>query len=126
MVRYVKKGGALLEAAGPTFGTPMSLFRTPLGEILPTEPTGNVSEEGFKPQLSNLGRRHPVSEDLPGAGKPGEAPSWGRWFRQVDARPHRGTTVMNGGRGEPLLILDRVGKGRIAQLLSDQVATSWQ
>ena len=121
VVRYVKKGGALLEAAGPTFGTPMSLFRTPLGEILPTEPTGNVFEEGFKPQLSNLGRRHPVSEDLPGAGKSGEAPSWGRWFRQVEARRHRGITVMNGGRGEPLLILDRVGKGRIAQLLSDQM-----
>src|SRR6266581_9072528 len=42
VVRYVRKGGAFLEAAGPSFGTPMSLFRTPLGEILPTEPTGNV------------------------------------------------------------------------------------
>ena len=86
VVRYVRKGGAFLEAAGPSFGTPMSLFRTPLGEILPTEPTGNVYEEGFKPQLTELGRRHPVTEDLPGAGKPGEAPSWGRWFRQVEAR----------------------------------------
>ena len=28
---------------------------------------------------------------------------------------------MNGGHGEPLLVLDRVGKGRIAQLLSDQM-----
>ena len=35
VVRYVRKGGAFLEAAGPSFGTPMSLFRTPLGEILP-------------------------------------------------------------------------------------------
>ncbi|MGH7114060.1 MAG: hypothetical protein ACREE9_06150, partial [Stellaceae bacterium] len=66
VVRYVKKGGAFLEAAGPSFGTPMSLVRTPLGEILPTEPTGNVDEEGFKPQLSEVGRRHPVTEDLPG------------------------------------------------------------
>ncbi len=121
VVRYVKKGGAFLEAAGPTFGTPMSLFRTPLGEILPTEPTGNVDEEGFKPQLSEVGRRHPVTEDLPGAGKPGETPSWGRWFRQVEARAHRGTTVMNGDHGQPLLVLDRVGKGRVAQLLSDQM-----
>ncbi len=77
VVRYVRKGGAFLEAAGPSFGTPMSLFRTPLGEILPTEPTGNVDEEGFKPQLTELGRRHPVTEDLPGAGKPGETPSMG-------------------------------------------------
>jgi hypothetical protein len=121
VVRYVQKGGAFLEAAGPNFGTPMSMFRTPLGEILPTEPSGNVDEEGFKPQLTELGRRHPVTEDLPGAGKPGEAPSWGRWFRQVEARVHNGTEVMSGDHNEPLLVLDRVGKGRVAQLLSDQM-----
>ena len=121
VVRYVRNGGAFLEAAGPSFGTPMSLFRTPLGEILPTEPTGNVDEEGFKPQLTDLGRRHPVTEDLSGAGKPGETPGWGRWFRQVEARVHRGTTIMNGDHGAPLLVLDRVGKGRVAQLLSDQM-----
>src|SRR5229473_1456779 len=121
VVRYVRNGGAFLEAAGPSFGTPMSLFRTPLGEILPTEPTGNVAEEGFKPQLTDLGRRHPVSEDLSGAGKPGETPVWGRWFRQVEARVHHGTTIMNGDHSAPLLVLDRVGKGRVAQLLSDQM-----
>jgi hypothetical protein len=121
VVRYVQKGGAFLEAAGPNFGTPMSMFRTPLGEILPTEPTGNVDEEGFKPQLTETGRRHPVTEDLPGAGKPGETPSWGRWFRQVQARVHNGTTVMNGDHNQPLLVLDRAGKGRVAQLLSDQM-----
>jgi hypothetical protein len=121
VARYVRKGGAFLEAAGPSFGTPLSLFRSPLGTILPTEPTGDVYEEGFKPQLTDLGRRHPVTEDLPGAGSPGGQPSWGRWFRQVDSRVQRGTTVMSGGRGEPLLVLDRVGQGRVAQLLSDQM-----
>src|SRR3954447_7534207 len=121
VVRYVRNGGAFLEAAGPSFGTPMSLFRTPLGEILPTEPNGNVDEQGFKPQLTDQGRRHPVTEDLSGAGKPGEAPSWGRWFRQVEARVHNGTAVMSGEHGDPLLVLDRIGKGRVAQLLSDQM-----
>ncbi|HTW52456.1 MAG TPA: hypothetical protein VME45_11255 [Stellaceae bacterium] len=121
VVNYVRNGGAFLEATGPSFGTPMSLFRTPLGEILPTEPTGNVEEEGFKPELTELGRRDPVTADLPGAGKPGEEPSWGRWFRQVDARVHHGTTLMTGDHGEPLLVLDRIGKGRVAQLLSDQM-----
>ncbi|MBV8778594.1 MAG: hypothetical protein JO258_15460 [Alphaproteobacteria bacterium] len=121
VVDYVRKGGAFLEATGPSFGTPMSLFRTPLGEILPTEPTGNVEEEGFKPELTDLGWRHPVTADLPGAGKPGAVPTWGRWFRQVDARVHQGTTLMTGDRGEPLLVLDRAGKGRVAQLLSDQM-----
>jgi hypothetical protein len=121
VVKYVRKGGAFLEATGPSFGTPMSLFRTPLGEILPTEPSGNVDEEGFKPQLSEPGWRHPVTADLPGAGEPGGSPSWGRWFRQVEAHVHHGTTLMTGDRGAPLLVLDRVGDGRVAQLLSDQM-----
>jgi len=121
VVRYVQNGGALLEAAGPNFGTPMSLSRSPLGAILPAEPTGEVYEEGFKPQVTNVGRRDPVTEELRGAGAPGADPSWGRWFRQVDARVHRGVTVMTGDRGDPLLVLDRVGKGRVAQLLSDEM-----
>jgi hypothetical protein len=122
IAHYVRKGGAFLGAAGPSFGTPLSLSRTPLGTILPTEPTGDVYEEGYKPQLTESGRRHPVTEDLPGAGSPGGGePSWGRWFRQVDSRIHHGVTVMSGDRGAPLLVLDRVGKGRVAQLLSDQM-----
>jgi hypothetical protein len=121
VARYVRKGGAFLEAAGPSFGTPLSLSRTPLGTILPTEPTGNTFEEGFKPQITDLGRRHPVTEGLSGAGKPGGEPTWGRWFRQVDAHVHHGVTVMSGDRGDPLLVLDRVGQGRVAQLLSDQM-----
>ena len=121
VVRYVENGGALLVASGPDFGTSSSLYRTPLGEILPSEPTGDVEEEGFEPQLTALGRRHPVTEDLPGAGKPGDLPSWGRWFSQVDGVVHRGTVVMKGDHSEPLLVLDHVGKGRVAQLLSDQM-----
>ncbi len=121
VVRYVRNGGALLEAAGPNFGTPLSLSRTPLGSIFPADPTGEVFEEGFKPQVTALGRRHPVTEGLPEAGPPNGEPVWGRWFRQVDARVHRGATVMTGDRGDPLLVLDRVGKGRVAQLLSDQM-----
>ena len=62
-----------------------------------------------------------MTEGLPGAGPPGGEPAWGRWFRQVDARVHRGVMVMSGDRGDPLLVLDRVGKGRVAQLLSDQM-----
>jgi hypothetical protein len=121
VVNYVRNGGAFLEATGPSFGTPLSLFRTPLGDILPTEPTGNVEEEGFRPELTALGWRHPVTADLPGAGTPGGTPSWGRWFRQIDTHVHHGTTLMTGDHGEPLLVLDRAGKGRVAQLLSDQM-----
>jgi hypothetical protein len=121
VARYVRNGGAFLEAAGPNFGSPLSLDRTPLGAILPTEPTGEVEDAGFKPVLTALGRRHPVTAGLAGAGPAGGTPSWGRLFRQVDARVKTGVTLMRGDKGEPLLVLDRVGKGRVAQLLTDQL-----
>jgi hypothetical protein len=118
----VRKGGALLEAAGPTFGTPLSLYRTPLGAVLPAEPTGNVFEEGFLPKVTDVGRRHPVTAELPGDSPDGKTPpKWGRWFRNVEADPHRGVSVMSGYQEKPLLVLDRQGDGRVAQLLSDEL-----
>jgi hypothetical protein len=122
IARYVRKGGALLEAAGPTFGTPLSLYRSPLGAVLPAEPTGNVYEEGFLPEVSEIGRRHPVTAGLPGDSPDGKSPpKWGRWFRHVEADPHHGVTVMTGLNNQPLLVLDRAGDGRVAQLLSDDL-----
>jgi len=63
-----------------------------------------------------------VTADLPGL--PADAnktPPWGRWFLDVEAVPHRGNVVMNGLGDRPLLDLDRVGKGRVAELLSDEM-----
>src|SRR6185437_7760606 len=118
----VRNGGALLVAAGPDFGTATSLYRTPLGAVLPAEPTGGVREEGFKPRVTDVGERHPVTAGLPGdAPNHAHEPSWGRWFRDVDAVRRQGDTVMSGPDGEPLLVLARVGEGRVAQLLSDQM-----
>lgn len=115
---YVEKGGAFLEASGPTFATPLSLFRTPLGTVLPAEPTGEVLEQPFTPTVTEVGRRHPVTAGLAGPDGRGD---WGRWFRQIATTPSRGTVVMDGLDGRPLLILDRVGQGRVAQLTSDQI-----
>ncbi|WGH80107.1 hypothetical protein [Jannaschia ovalis] len=118
---YVEQGGALLVAAGPDFATADSIFRSPLSEILPAVPTAIVLEEGFRPAVSDLGEKHPVTEALPDDyGADGEP--WGRWFRQVqvEAAPES-QVVMDGLEGEPLLILDRVKAGRVALLGSDQV-----
>ena len=116
---YVDKGGALLESTGPSYASSFSLYRTPLGEALPAEPLGRVIEGGFKPRVTDLGRRHPVTADLPGSG--GDEPQWGRWFRLVDVGVTRGFTVMSGTEGRPLLVLDRYGEGRVAQIMSDHV-----
>jgi len=119
VVKYVERGGAVLEAAGPEFGTPLGLYRTPLGVVLPTEPTGRIVERGARPILASAGHRHPITADLPGAED--EYPRWGRWFRFVGGIARRGTTLMNGPDNMPLLVVDRVGKGRVAQILSDQI-----
>src|SRR5277367_6018603 len=118
IAKYVEDGGAVLEAAGPSFATRLSLFNSPLGEILPGEPTGKVFEQPFKPQLTEVGKRHPVTAGLDGGGA---TPSWGRWFRHIEVTARHGEVVMSGVDNEPLLLLDRVGQGRIAQLASDHI-----
>ena len=119
IVRYVENGGAVLTAAGPDFASQLSLYRTPLGDVLPGQPTGKVIEIGLRPRVTDHGKRHPVTADLVGADE--DLPRWGRWFRQIDATRSRGQTLMSGVDDGPLLILDRVGEGRVAQLLSDHI-----
>ncbi len=128
VARYVENGGALLEVAGPEFAQPLSLYRTPLARVLPARPSGVVYERGFTPQVTELGRRHPVTSGLLEAAQPDSAdgasdkkktPPWGRWFRQVDVEVTGSQVLMSGASDRPLLVLDRVGKGRVAQLLSD-------
>jgi len=120
IAHYVEKGGALLESSGQGFATSLSLFRTPLGQVLPAEPTGQTLDQPFRPTVTELGRRHPVTSGLPGDKTDGE-PDWGRWFHQVEVTPSGGSVVMNGAAGQPLLVLNRVGEGRVAQLASDQI-----
>ncbi len=119
IVRYVRGGGALLIAVGPNFSSPNSLFNSPLGQIMPGIPTGQTFEQSYLPGLSPVGRRHPVTADLPGGA--GNTPEWGRWFRHVDTEPRRGQVLMNGVADRPLLLLDRVGEGRVAQMMSDNI-----
>ncbi len=119
--RYVEDGGALLVAAGPDYASAASLYRSPLADILPGQPTARVIEAPFVPQVSELGQRHPVTAGLALAHEPppdSDQP-WGRWMRQVEVAAQSGQTVMTGADGAPLLLLDRVGAGRVALLASD-------
>ncbi|MGZ8417582.1 MAG: hypothetical protein ACXWVQ_11515 [Methyloceanibacter sp.] len=117
VARYVEKGGAVLVSAGDDYASPLSLYRSPLGQILPAVPSGRVIEEPFKPALTELGEKHPVTSDLPGAS--GQEPSWGHWFRVVDVNPREAEVLMKGAQGKPLLIIGQRGEGRVGMLLSD-------
>jgi len=119
ITRYVREGGAVLVAAGPDYASSTSIWRTPLDAILPAEPSGNVTEQAFRPRLSDLGKRHPVTRDL--AGSASDPPQWSHWFRIVDTRNDTGTPVLNGPDNKPLLVLSREGEGRVALLLSDHI-----
>ena len=52
-----ERGGAVLVSAGDDYASPLSLYRTPLGEVLPAVPSGRVVEEPFKPKLTELGEK---------------------------------------------------------------------
>jgi len=119
IAKYVREGGAVMIAAGPDYASPTSIWRTPLDVILPAEPDGQMTEKPFRPELTELGKRHPVTRGLQGSQT--EPPQWSDWFRLVDVRRTTGTTVMQGPDDKPLLVLSRVEKGRVALLLSDHI-----
>jgi hypothetical protein len=122
VANYVQQGGAVMLAVGPEYSDSFSLFGGPLQSILPAEPTGRIFNGSFRPHLSDVGERHPVTAGLEGAlGGANKEPAWGRWLRQIQVAHAKGEPVMAGHDQDPLLVLDRVGKGRVALLLSDTI-----
>ncbi len=119
IARYVENGGALMVASGPDYASPFSIYDSALGDIMPAAPSGAVTEKLFKPHVSEAGYRHPVTAGLTGANTADHEATWGRWMRVADAYPVKGEVVMEGPNKKPLLMLNRVGKGRVALLLSD-------
>jgi hypothetical protein len=119
IVRYVRDGGALLLAAGPDFAHPEGLYYSPLGRISPARPDGTLTERAFRAAITQDGAKHPVTRGLPGSSQ--TPPAWGEWFRQIDAEVTRGTSLLSGAGGRPLLVLSREEKGRVALLLTDQM-----
>ena len=120
IAKYVEGGGAFLDASGPSYVTPQSLYQTPLARILPALPKQHLIAQSFVPTLTDLGTNHPVTRDLGNLGPDGSV-AWAPWYRQTQTAAQRGQTLMTGAGDLPLLILDRVGKGRVAQLTSDQI-----
>lgn len=128
---YVRRGGALLIAAGPEFADETSIAFTALADVLPVFPTGEILEAPFHPRLSEIGRRHPITRGLEGAPTATETdendPDWSRWFRLIAAEASQASTVAMrtpidaAVPSAPLLALDKRGDGRVAVLLSDHI-----
>ena len=112
--RYVADGGALLIIAGEPFAGPASLSRSPLSSILPAVPTGRIRIGDFVPEMTATGMRHSVTAPLTDR-------RWGQWLRYVEADAVAGDVLLSGPEQRPLLVLDRVAKGRVGILLSDHV-----
>ncbi len=117
IVRYVREGGALMVAAGPEYTGAISLARTSLSAVLPAFPDGRIVEQPFRAAVTTTGHRHPVTRELPGSES--NPPKWGEWLRLVGSRVQQGTVVMSGYDEQPLIVLAREQKGRVALLLSD-------
>ena len=115
---YVENGGALLIATGPGFAGENSLYRSALAAVLPARPTGEIVEYAFRPKLTEKGRRHPVTSSFVGE----QSDNWGQWFRIIESDVISGDILMEGPGDEPLLIMEKVGDGRVGMLMSDQ---SW-
>ncbi len=116
IANYVERGGALLVATGPAFASEDSLYRSPLAAVLPAVPTGKTANYAFKPSLSDKGKRHPVTAPFYG----GADQNWGNWFRLIESKVVSGDILMNGPADEPLLVIEKVGDGRVAMVMSDQ------
>lgn len=111
---YVRGGGGLLLTAGPEFTADGTLQDTPLARVLPAHvPEDGIRTQKFAPALTEAGKRHPVTAKL--------SRPWGPWYRALAPDHVHGTPLLTGPDGAPLLVLDTVGKGRVALLLSDQL-----
>lgn len=113
IVTYVRNGGGLFVVAGDEFAAPGGLAQTTLSEILPALPAGPGRTTRVTPALTDAGRRHPVTAVL--------QPPWGAWGEQAMLRQRRGQLLMTGAVASPLLLLDRIDKGRIGLLGSTDV-----
>lgn len=118
VARYVRSGGAVLVAVGPEYTGEQSLYKTPLANILPAAPRQDSTVSAFIPAGTPQASRHPITAPF-FAGK--NEPAWGPWMRAISSTPQRGITLLTGPSDDPLLIVDRVDKGRVGLLLSDTI-----
>ena len=118
LVNFVENGGAILEITGPSYNSRSSLFRTEIGKILPGIPTGKSLRGQFKPVLTELGKKHPITKSLFQGYE-----RYGDWYEMNQVRIDQEDTsvLMTGIEETPLLSIKKIDKGRIAQIYSHHI-----
>ena len=116
--KFVISGGALLDIVGKKHLTKDSLINSPIKQILPTNPLESISNNKFRAELTKLGKRHPITNNL--KNNYTEKP-WGEWSNYTKSQLISGKALLH-YNDSPLLVVDNVGKGRVAQILSNE---SW-
>ena len=116
IARFVEEGGAMLVASGPEYNGVLSLARRrTISYLLPSLPMEGTIETPFRPSVTDAGKRHPVTADLPGQDY------WGRWLRAIPTQLRSGLTLISGPNDVPILMLDRIGEGRVGMIQSDHI-----
>lgn len=116
IARFVEEGGAMLVASGPEYNGRLSLARRrTISYLLPSTPLTGTIDQPFRPSLTDEGHKHPVTANLP------DQQFWGRWIRAIPTQIRSGISLMTGPADVPILILDRVGEGRVGMIQSDHI-----
>jgi len=129
---YVEGGGALLMIGGPNSFGDGQYDQTELADVLPVTGAGSPGpDDSFKPQLTDEGRRHPVTQ-LAESGDQ-SARLWNALpaisgLNLVKAKPGARVLLAHpllsvGGENAPVLAVADEGRGRSMALMTD---SSWR
>ena len=130
---HVREGGALLLSVGPEFSGASSLAATPIGQVLPGVPASMnsaVVEDQFRPRVTDLGQRHPVTEGL-SRGEPARQSRRGRGVgilvppHSARRRARRGAAWHTGQPAVAAARPGRQGPRRAAAVGSDLAVVAW-
>ncbi len=128
-----QEGGAFLMIGGNNSFESGNYGRTPISDILPVELdylprtlSDSISDQAFKPELTQAGRNHPIMRIIPN--KDENERYWGNMpklegLNIVNGVDPDAATLLKTPEGEPLLAVGEVESGKVAAFLSD---SSWR
>ena len=126
LLEHVQQGAAMLVIAGDEHKSAHRV-RVPLyKEMMPVQSLKHYEAGLFRPQLTDLGLKHPVTRSLQGRNEAPEASaSWGPWagYNHVEITEPDARVLMQHPDGTPLLLVQETSGAtqdfRMATLLSD-------